>query len=88
MSNFSTDKWVIFLPKQPIKGIWYHKNDSFRELAKLWEEKIHDVKVANSTFTNCLLQNIVLYDRPTLEWITKPTCFRDLLTRLPNESLK
>ena len=34
MSNFSTDKWVIFLPKQPIKGIWYHKNDSFRELVR------------------------------------------------------
>jgi hypothetical protein len=62
-----------------MKGIWYHKNDSFRELAKVWEEKIDDIKVANSTFTNCLLQNIVLYDRPTLEWITKPTTNMGLL---------
>ena len=73
------DKWVILLPKQPMKGIWYHKNDSFRELAKVWEEKIDDIKIAYSTFTNCLLQNIVLYDRPTLEWITKPTTNMGLL---------
>lgn len=79
ISRMLYDNWVVLIPNQPMPGIWNHKNDSFRELVKLWEEKIDDVKVAKSNFGNCILQNIVLYDRPTLEWINKPTIDMGLL---------
>jgi hypothetical protein len=79
ISRMLYDKWVILIPNQPMKGIWNHKNDSFRELVKLWSDKVDDVIVAKSNFGNCILQNIVLYDRPTLEWINKPTVDMGLL---------
>ena len=32
------NKWLIKIPKQPLKGIAFHKNDSFRELALLYKK--------------------------------------------------
>ena len=63
-------EWVIKIPKQPLQGIGFHKNDSFRELAKLWSQKYKDIRLVESPDTiHCWIEpNILLYDRPTLEW--------------------
>jgi len=62
-------KWIIRIPKQPIKGLGHHANDSFRELSVLWGRN-PDVKlelIENSI--HCWINSsVILYDRPTLEW--------------------
>ncbi len=65
-------KWVLKIPKQPMTGMWNHKNDSFRELTVLYKTKIKDVDIElNSNSGHCWLSpNIMLYDRPTLEWFS------------------
>jgi hypothetical protein len=56
--------WVIRIPKNQFQ-------DSFRELAVLWGEKISDLKIQKTKDNFCWLSpNILLYDRPTLEWCT------------------
>lgn len=64
------DKWIIQIPKQPMNGIWRHKNDSYRELAILLRQKNKDVDIElNNNSGHCWLKpNILTYDRPTLEW--------------------
>jgi hypothetical protein len=66
------DKWILRIPKQPLIGKWFHKNDSYRELAILLKVKNIDVDVMhNSNIINCWIGNYICsYDRPTLEWIT------------------
>lgn len=63
-------KWVLSIPKQPLKGIGFHKNDSYRELPILMKTKNKDVNFMFKENTlHCWLEpNILLYDRPTLEW--------------------
>ena len=63
-------KWLFKLPKQPLQGLGYHKNDSYRELPLLMKINNKDVDL---TFINnsihCWLEpNIMTYDRLTLEW--------------------
>ena len=67
------DKWVIKIPKQPIQGMGYHKNDSFRELPLLIKKynKDVDVELVNDSIHCWIYPNILLYDRPTLEWCSK-----------------
>ena len=67
------DKWVIKIPKQPIQGMGYHKNDSFRELPLLMKKynKDVDVELVNNSIHCWIYPNILLYDRPTLEWCSK-----------------
>ena len=62
--------WKIKIPKQPIGGIWNHANDSFRELAFLFNEKNKGVNIdIVDNIGNCSIEpNILLYDRPTLLW--------------------
>ena len=63
------NKWIIKIPKQPQTGIWGHKNDSFRELAILYQKNNTDIKVELTDNGHCWLgNNILLYDRPTHEW--------------------
>lgn len=64
--------WVLQIPKQPMKGIWKHNNDSYRELALLMKVNNKDVDIELSTTSgHCWLKpNILTYDRPTLEWYT------------------
>tara|TARA_Y100000780_G_C13691283_1_gene419655 strand:- start:1795 stop:3426 length:1632 start_codon:yes stop_codon:yes gene_type:complete len=75
------NKWVIKIPRQPKNGIWSHSNDSFRELAVLFKIKNNDVEIEYSENTNhCWLgQDILLYDRPTFNWlnneVTKASLF-------------
>ena len=75
-------KWVVTIPKQPRAGIYNHKNDSFRELIKLAEQNSLDSLIVNeSENTNhCWLEpNILLYDRPTLEWMDEEVKTADLV---------
>jgi hypothetical protein len=67
------DKWVIKIPKQPIQGMGYHKNDSFRELPLLMKKynKDVDIELVNDSIHCWIYPNILLYDRPTLEWCSK-----------------
>lgn len=63
--------WNIIIPKQPLQGKWFHKNDSFREMPimmKINNEDV-DIKFGNNTKHCWLEPNILLYDRPTLEWV-------------------
>ena len=63
-------KWIIKIPKQPMSGLWRHKNDSFRQLALLLKKNSKDVDIELIEQSgHCWLEpNILLYDRPTLEW--------------------
>ena len=64
------DKWIIKIPKQPIQGMGYHNNDSFRELPGLMKKynKDVDIELVNDSIHCWIYPNILLYDRPTLEW--------------------
>jgi hypothetical protein len=64
------NKWILKIPKQPLKGIGYHNNDSYRELPLLMKLQNEDVDIVYSDKTiHCWLEpNILTYDRPTLEW--------------------
>jgi hypothetical protein len=65
------ERWNVIIPKQPVGGIWNHTNDSFRELAKMWNikklAKLEEVeKIGNCWFGAPGL--CLLYDRDTLKW--------------------
>jgi hypothetical protein len=70
----SGGKWVIKIPIQPCKVPFFnHKNDTFRELCVLMEEKHDDIKILPYDGVHVWLSrqmNILLYDRPTLEFIS------------------
>lgn len=65
------EKWTLTIPKQPLPGIWRHNDDSFRELADLVSKTTTDVVLQRSDKTgHCWLEpGVLLYDRPTLEWV-------------------
>ena len=67
------DKWIIKIPKQPIQDMGNHKNDSFRELPELIKKynKDIDIQITDNSIHCWLEPNILLYDRPTLEWCNK-----------------
>ena len=67
------NKWIIKIPKQPVQGLGYHKNDSFRELIILMRKynKDVDIELVNDSIHCWIYPNILLYDRPTLEWCNK-----------------
>jgi hypothetical protein len=70
-------KWLIHLPKQPNKGIFNHKNDSYRELLKLYN---HDILIKEHDCGHIwLYPSVILYDRPTLEWINYEASQANLL---------
>ena len=72
--------WLLNIPAQPREGIWNHKNDSFRELAVLYKTKNKDVDIVLNKSGHCWLQpNILLYDRPTMEWFNKEVLDSSLL---------
>lgn len=64
------NKWIISVPKQPMTGLGSHNNDSFREIPILLKCKQKDIDVVfHDDSIHCkLLPNIILYDRPTLNW--------------------
>lgn len=64
------NKWIMTVPSQPQPGLWYHKNDSFRELSLLQKKNNKDVDVQlNKDSGHCwLVPNVILYDRPNKTW--------------------
>ena len=81
ISRLRNKKWIIKIPKQPMPGIWRHNNDSFRELAILYKNIVNDVDIEiNEKSGHCWLSpNILLYDRPTMEWFNKELLSASLL---------
>ena len=62
LSRTLNEKWHIRIPKN-------QHMDSFRELACLMADKTPDLVVSKTNEKHCwLTPNILLYDRPTLEW--------------------
>lgn len=63
-------KWYLNIPRQPATGIWRHNEDGFRELARIWESNVFDLRINYSCrHLNCFLEpNICLYDREGAEW--------------------
>lgn len=62
--------WNIKMPKQPMAGIWNHSNDSFRELLTLIRDSNDDVNLEITDSVNHIwLNNVLLYDRPNMDWI-------------------
>lgn len=82
-------KWIFKIPKQPMNGIWRHNNDSFREIPKLWSNKYNDIVIQEDQHTgHCWLgNNILLYDRPTMEWANNEL-FKSSLVLLGNGNIK
>ena len=67
------DKWVLTVLKQPINGLYSHNNDSYRELPLLYKinNKDVDVKFTQNTGHCWLEPNILMYDRPVLQWVNE-----------------
>jgi hypothetical protein len=83
------DAWVLTIPKQPIKGLGRHNNDSYREypiLLKIQNSDV-DVKFSENTIHCWLEPNILTYDRPTLEWCNQEI-LRASLILLGNGDIK
>ena len=82
------NKWILKVPKQPIKGLGYHKNDSYRELPLLMKINNNDVELQfiNNSIHCWIEPNILTYDRPTLEWFNNE-CNQISLLLLGNGSV-
>jgi hypothetical protein len=89
ISRVLNGKWVVRVPRQPLAGLWFHKNDSYRELLRLVHEAASDVEVLDDpAVRHCTLDpGIVLYDRPTLEWYSVE-CAASPLLLLGNGSME
>ena len=65
---------VLYMPCKPLEDFFGHAGDSFRETARMWEERGYVRIVEDKTITQVWLGgigNILLYDRPTLEWLNR-----------------
>jgi len=73
INRMLNDTWQLTVPKQPLKGFWKHKNDSFRELMLLMQKHNTDLSLELNTHSgHCWLKpNVLLYDRPTDEWFSQ-----------------
>jgi len=82
------NKWILKVPKQPIQGLGYHKNDSYRELPLLMKINNNDVELQfiNNSIHCWIEPNVLTYDRPTLEWLNND-CNQSSLLLLGNGSV-
>ena len=72
----NTDKIpTIIIPKMPRNDFWHHNNDTFRELIMLWNENnlINLVEDDVKHVWYNKIGDILLYDRPTLDWLKQDT---------------
>lgn len=60
---------MIRMPRSSLTGFFSHAGDSFREMAKLWEEKGYVRIVEDPKATQIWIGDVLLYDRPTLDWL-------------------
>ena len=89
LTRMKEKKWTIHLPHQPMTGLWFHTNDSFRELCILMRSKNIDVDIEllKNEGNVWLKPNILLYDRPTLQWINQQ-CFKSYKMLLGNGDIE
>lgn len=67
-----TAKPVVRTPPKSMKfGFFGHKGDSFREMIDLWEEAGFIERKEDPSLTHCFLGDVLLYDRPTWNWLDK-----------------
>ena len=86
-NNRLSNKTKIIMPKSFNEdNLYYHKNDTFRELVKCWENlglcEISYQKT-NHVWLN-KIGEILLYDRPTLDWLEKNLSYQVGLFGNPN----
>ena len=65
-------KIKVYRPKDQ-KGLYEHKNDSFRELLEMWEDLdyIDLIEYDGKHVWMNQIGDVLLYDRPTLDWLEK-----------------
>lgn len=88
-NNDNSNKYNIYIPIQPRQNSFYnHNNDTFRELCYLWQDnnlcKIHLTQNEHVWFNKP--QDILLYDRPTLDWLHN-TQYNHILLGNPNDKI-
>ena len=67
-----SNSWVLTIPNQPMKDKWLHDNKGFRELVLLLKSKNRDVEKELNNNEHCILKpNLLLYDRPSMQWLNK-----------------
>lgn len=83
------NKWILKIPKQPLNGMGFHVNDSFRELPIMMKLQNKDVDVVyHEDSIHCWIEpSILLYDRPTLEWCNNDI-FKSSLFLMGNGSVE
>lgn len=62
---------ILWLPRKDLEGFFAHSGDSFREMAKIWDERGYIQVKEHPTATMCWwgsVGDVLLYDRPTHEW--------------------
>lgn len=81
-------EWILNIPKQPAHDIWTHNDDGFREMVRIWEREVPDVRLNySSRHLNCFLEpNICMYDRPGNKWLV-PEVHRSPITLLSEVSV-
>lgn len=64
-------EWILNIPRQPTHDIWKHSNDGFREMVRIWEREIPNLRLNHSSrHLNCFIEpNICIYDRPGNNWL-------------------
>jgi len=89
LTRMIENKWTIILPHQPMTSHWFHANDSFRELCILLRSKNADVDIElmKNKGNVWLKPNILLYDRPTLQWINQ-LCLKSYKMLLGNGKME
>lgn len=88
----------IYTPPRSMKfGFFGHKGDSFREMIDLWAEKGFIERKEDPSITHCWFgcigaEGILLYDRPTWNWLDKASeneqVYKKCLSGNPNPSEK
>lgn len=77
---------TLYIPSPDMKGFFAHAGDSFREMARIWEQRGYVKILYREGLANIWLGaigNTLLYDRPTLEWLNKsPAHEREWTTAL------
>ena len=65
----------IIIPKLPRNDFWNHSGDTFRELVSMWNEKNYCevIETDNKHIWLNSIGDILLYDRPTLDWLAQDT---------------
>ena len=73
LNKTKEEKKYIIIPKQPRNDYWNHNNDTFRELVYMWKEEglceIIEEDTKHVWYNK--IGDVLLYDRPTLDWLNK-----------------